>query len=74
MSSYELFVQDPMRLAESSFFHPFSLTNAPNFDKGVARSGVNGPLIVGSSSDRFWRQDDKISGDESYCEVRIQSQ
>ena len=32
---------------------PDSFTNEPNFDRGVAKSGVNGPLIVGSSSDRF---------------------
>lgn len=28
--------------------------NSPNRDTGVARSGVNGPLTVGSSSERFY--------------------
>ena len=54
MSSYELFVQDPISPAENSSFHPFSLTKCPNFDIGVARSGVKGPLIVGSISERFY--------------------
>jgi hypothetical protein len=53
MSSYELLVHDPISAAEKSSFHPCSLMNAPNFDKGVAKSGVKGPLIVGSSSDKF---------------------
>ena len=52
MSSYELFVQEPMRPADSSSFHPFSLTKEANFDKGVAKSGVKGPLIVGSTLER----------------------
>jgi hypothetical protein len=53
MSSYELFVQEPIRPAEISFFHPFSSMKVPNLDNGVERSGVNGPLMVGSSSERF---------------------
>lgn len=53
MSSYELLVHDPMSAAEKSSFHPCSSMKAPNFDKGVAKSGVKGPLIVGSSSDKF---------------------
>ena len=54
MSSYELLVQDPISPAENSSFHPFSLMKFPNFDIGVARSGVKGPLIVGSISERFY--------------------
>jgi hypothetical protein len=53
MSSYELLVHDPMRPAEISSFHPCSLTTEPNFERGVAKSGVKGPLMVGSSSERF---------------------
>ena len=56
MSSYELFVHDPIRPAESSSFHPCALTKPPNFESGVARSGVKGPLTVGSSSDKFCTQ------------------
>lgn len=37
-----------------SSFHPFSWMKEPNFESGVARSGVKGPLIVGSSSERFY--------------------
>lgn len=54
MSSYELFVHDPIRPADSSSFQPCSLTKSPNFESGVARSGVKGPLMVGSSSDKFY--------------------
>lgn len=53
MSSYELFVHDPMRPAENSSFQPCDLTNEANWDTGVAKSGVKGPLIVGSRSERF---------------------
>ena len=42
-----------MRAAENSSFQPFSSANLANFDRGVARSGVNGPLMVGSRSERF---------------------
>lgn len=47
-------MHDPIRPAEISSFQPWDLTNSPNFDIGVARSGVKGPLIVGSSSERFY--------------------
>ena len=63
MSSYELFVQDPISPAENSSFHPFFLMKAPNFDIGVARSGVKGPLMVGSMSERFCKP----------CYLRFQS-
>ena len=46
-------MQDPIKPAEISSFQPWDLTNSPNFDIGVAKSGVKGPLIVGSSSERF---------------------
>ena len=61
MSSYELLVQDPMSPAENSSFQPCSSINDPNLDSGVARSGVKGPLIVGSSSDRSWEKVNRIS-------------
>lgn len=54
-------MHDPMRLAENSSFQPCSLMNVPNFDKGVAKSGVNGPLIVGSSSERFCNENESLS-------------
>ena len=54
MSSYELLVQDPISPAENSSFHPLSFMKFANFDIGVARSGVKGPLIVGSISERFY--------------------
>ncbi len=53
ISSYELLVHEPIRLAEIASFHPLLLTVSLNLDRGVARSGVNGPLMVGSSSDKF---------------------
>ena len=57
ISSYELFVQEPIRLAEILSSQPFSCTNDANLDKGVARSGVKGPLIVGSMLDKScWRE------------------
>ena len=46
-------MQEPIRAADNSSFQPCSFTNVPNLDNGVARSGVNGPLMVGSSSERF---------------------
>lgn len=56
MSSYELFVHDPIKPADNSSDHPCSFTKSPNFESGVAKSVVKGPLIVGSSSDRFYNQ------------------
>lgn len=47
-------MHEPMSPALSSSFHPFFFTKAPNCDNGVARSGVNGPLIVGSSFDKSY--------------------
>lgn len=56
MSSYELFVHDPIKPADNSSAHPCSFTKSANLESGVAKSGVKGPLIVGSSSDRFYNQ------------------
>ena len=52
-SSYEEFVQDPISPTFSSCGHPFFSTASLNLEIGVARSGVNGPLICGSSSDKL---------------------
>jgi len=51
-----------MRPADSSSLHPFSLTNEANLDKGVAKSGVKGPLIVGSTLERSWLVVNHVSG------------
>lgn len=53
MSSYELFVQLPMRPAETFSGHCSSCTVFLNWDRGVDRSGVCGPLMCGSSSERL---------------------
>ena len=42
-----------MRPAENSSFHPCDPMKEPNLERGVAKSGVNGPFIVGSMSARF---------------------
>lgn len=47
-------MQEPIKLAETSSFQPFSFTKLPNLDIGVAKSGVNGPFNIGSNSDRFY--------------------
>lgn len=60
MSSYELFVHDPINPAVNSSFQPCSLMNEPNFETGVARSGVKGPLIVGSRVDRSYERDEHL--------------
>ncbi|KIJ18057.1 aconitate hydratase [Paxillus involutus ATCC 200175] len=51
MSSYEELVQEPMRATLSSAGQLFFLTSSANLERGVARSGVKGPLMWGSSSD-----------------------
>ena len=53
ISSYELLVQDPISAALSSVGHPFFFSAGPKADRGLARSGVKGPLMWGSSSDRL---------------------
>lgn len=55
MSSYDELVHDPISPAVSAGDHLFSATNDENLDRGVDRSGVNGPFRWGSSSDRFCR-------------------
>jgi hypothetical protein len=53
MSSYDEFVHDPIRAEERVVGYLFDSRKEGNRDKGVARSGVNGPLRWGSSPDRF---------------------
>ena len=56
MSSYEELVQEPMRATFSSEGQPFFTTSSLNLEIGVARSGVKGPLICGSNSDKFCKK------------------
>ena len=56
MSSYEELVQEPMRPTLRSAGQSFFLTSSANLEIGVARSGVKGPLMWGSSSDRFYNE------------------
>jgi hypothetical protein len=53
ISWYELLVQLPIRPAPKVLGQSFSSINDLNLDSGVERSGVNGPLMWGSSSDRL---------------------
>lgn len=46
-------MQEPIRPTFSSSGHLFVLTASLNLLIGVARSGVKGPLMCGSSSDRL---------------------
>ena len=48
-------MQEPMSAEDRVVGYLFSLRNEPKEESGVARSGVNGPLRWGSSSERFWR-------------------
>jgi hypothetical protein len=45
ISSYDELVHDPIRATLSSSGQPFFLASVANLEIGVARSGVNGPLI-----------------------------
>ena len=54
MSSYEELVQEPMSATLSSWGQLFFFTSSANLEIGVARSGVKGPLMWGSSSDKFY--------------------
>ena len=45
MSSYDELVQEPMRATLSSAGQLFFSTSWANFEIGVAKSGVKGPLI-----------------------------
>jgi hypothetical protein len=56
ISSYEEFVQEPMRATFNSVGQPFFTTSSLNLEMGVARSGVKGPLICGSNSERFCKE------------------
>mmetsp|Transcript_6284 Transcript_6284/g.25241 ORF Transcript_6284/g.25241 Transcript_6284/m.25241 type:complete len:316 (-) Transcript_6284:976-1923(-) len=53
MSSYDELVHEPIRPAVSFSGHPLALTAAANSESGCARSGVKGPLMWGSSSERL---------------------
>jgi len=53
MSSYDELVHEPMRPTESFSGQLLSLTAWANLLSGVARSGVYGPLMCGSSSERL---------------------
>jgi len=44
MSSYEEFVHDPIRAEERVVGYLFSCRKEGKRDRGVARSGVNGPF------------------------------
>lgn len=46
-------MQEPISPTFRSAGQPFFSTASLNFETGVARSGVKGPLMWGSSSDRF---------------------
>ena len=54
MSSYDEFVHDPIRAEERVVGYLFDSRKEGKRERGVARSGVNGPFRWGSSSDRFW--------------------
>lgn len=53
ISSYEELVQDPIKPTFNSDGQSFSLTASLNLEMGVAKSGVKGPLMCGSSSLRL---------------------
>ena len=53
MSWYELFVQLPISPADTVSGQLFYLTAFAKTDSGVDRSGVKGPLIWGSNSERL---------------------
>src|SRR2546421_703490 len=53
MSWKELFVQLPINPADTERGHLFASTAAANLERGVERSGVNGPLICGSRVERL---------------------
>lgn len=53
MSAYEEFVQEPIRPAPKVSGHWFAFTVSLKAERGVLRSGVKGPLMCGSSSERL---------------------
>ncbi len=67
ISSYEELVHDPMRATFRSVGQPFFTTSSLNFEIGVARSGVKGPLMCGSNSDRFYDEKSLVSGERPSC-------
>jgi hypothetical protein len=66
-------VQDPIKPAENSSFQPCSETIDANLEIGVAKSGVKGPLIVGSSCDRSYVESLSF-GAVRYGRLSLQSQ
>lgn len=50
-------MHDPMRAEERVVGYWLELRKEENEERGVARSGVNGPLRCGSSSERFYDHD-----------------
>jgi hypothetical protein len=61
MSSYDELVHEPIKPADNFSGQLFFFNAAANCDKGVAKSGVNGPLMCGSNVDK------SISTTLSYC-------
>src|SRR5690348_6418808 len=53
ISSYDELVHEPINPTSNFSGQPFSFTAAANFEIGHARSGVNGPLMCGSNSDKL---------------------
>jgi hypothetical protein len=54
MSSYDELVHDPISAPERVVGKELDERKEGKAERGVARSGVKGPLRWGSSSDRFW--------------------
>ncbi len=77
MSSYDELVQDPIRPTLSSSGQPLVLTASLNLEMGVARSGVKGPLMWGSSSERLismsWSYSAPSSSRSSWANARAKS-
>ena len=69
MSSYEELVQEPIKATLSSVGQSFLTTSSLNLEIGVAKSGVKGPLMWGSSSDRFYKRSVR-----SVCTTRLSTE
>ena len=65
ISWYELFVQLPINPAPKDSGHSLILTASLNCDRGVERSGVNGPFIWGSRVDRSMTTTSSYTASES---------
>ena len=53
ISSYDELVQDPIKPTSNFAGQLFFLTAAANLESGQAKSGVKGPLILGSNFDKL---------------------